>query len=178
MNSPVTGERGAGTTSVTCRDVAALFASAILRKHPTARVLPFHDRVEPVKLNPRDSVATNATRLASLPSGGTDCSAPLALLNAKRDRGDLVIYLSDNQSWLDAAGSRGTGTLEQWRAYRVRNPKARLVAWTCSRGTTQAPEPTTCCRRRLLQRGLRPRRRDSPAVASRPSRGEGDQPSS
>ncbi len=141
MVSPVTGERGAGTTSVTCRDVAALFASAILRKHPTARVLPFHDRVEAVTLNPRDSVATNATRLASLPSGGTDCSAPLALLNAERDRGDLVIYLSDNQSFIDAAGTRGTGTLEQWRAYRVRNPKARLVCVDLQpHGTTQAPE--------------------------------------
>ena len=141
MASPVTGERGGGTTSVTCRDVAALFASAILRKNPTARVLPFHSHVEPVRLNPRDSVATNARLLATLPSGGTNCSAPLTLLNGESDRGDLVIYLSDNQSWVDAQAARGTETLAQWRTYRQRNPKARLVCVDLQpQGTTQAPE--------------------------------------
>jgi len=141
MSSPVTGERGAGTTSVTCRDVAALFASAILRKNPTAHVIPFHERVEAVRLNPRDSVATNALVLASLPSGGTNCSAPLALLNATRAHADVVIYLSDNQSWVDATGTRGTETLAQWRTFRQRNPKAKLVCIDLQpQGTTQAPE--------------------------------------
>ncbi len=141
MASPVTGERGGGTTSVTCRDVAALFASAILRKNPAARVIPFHERVEAVRLNPRDSVTTNARVLASLPSGGTNCSAPLAMLNGERDRGDVVIYLSDNQSWVDRTGTRDTQTLAQWRSYRHRNPKAKLVCIDLQpHGTTQAPE--------------------------------------
>ena len=141
MASPVTGERGGGTTSVTCRDVAALFASAILRKNPTARVIPFHDRVEVVRLNPRDSVATNAALLASLPSGGTNCSTPLAAMNASKDRADVVVYLSDNQSWVDANAARGTETLAQWRTFRVRNPRSKLVCIDLQpQGTTQAPE--------------------------------------
>lgn len=141
MQSPVTGERGSATTSVTCRDVAALFASAVLRKNPGARVIPFHDRVEDVRLNPRDSIATNTGILASLPSGGTDCSAPLARLNADRGRADLVVYLSDNQSWIDATGARGTETLAQWRAFRAANPRAKLACIDLQPyGTTQAPE--------------------------------------
>src|SRR5262249_55766933 len=122
-------------------DVAALFASAILRRNPTAQVLAFHDRVEPVRLNPRDSVSTNAKALASLPSGGTNCSAPLAAWNAAKDRADLVVYLSDNQSWVDAARGRGTALLEQWRAFQVRTPAARLVSIDLQpHGTTQAAE--------------------------------------
>jgi 60 kDa SS-A/Ro ribonucleoprotein len=141
MGSPITGDRGSGTTSVSCKDVAALFASAILRKHPTAEVIPFHDTVAPCRLNPRDAVSTNAEKLAALPSGGTNCSAPLALLNERRDDADLVIYLSDNQSWVDRADGRGTALLEEWRKFQVRNPAARLVCIDLQAyGTCQAPE--------------------------------------
>jgi 60 kDa SS-A/Ro ribonucleoprotein len=141
MSSPVTGDRGSGTTSVTCRDVAALFGSAILRRNPTARVIPFHDRVVDVRLNPRDSVATNAAVLAALPSGGTSCSEPLRVLNRDGDRAELVVYLSDNQSWVDAGSDRGTALLREWRTYRRRNPSARLVCIDLQPyGTCQAPE--------------------------------------
>ncbi len=141
MGSPLTGARGSGTTSVTCRDVAALFASAILRRNPTARVIPFHDTVVAARLNPRDSVATNARVLASIPAGGTNCSAPLALLNREADVADLVVYLSDNQSWVDAGAERGTAMLREWRAFRHRNPAARLVCVDLQPyGTSQAPE--------------------------------------
>lgn len=141
MSSPVTGERGGGTTSVQCKDVAALFASAVLRRNATARVIPFHDEAVDVRLNPRDSVATNAKVLASLPSGGTNCSAPLALLNEERAAADLVLYLSDNQSWVDRTSERGTPLLREWRAFRHRNPAARLVCVDLQPyGTCQAPE--------------------------------------
>jgi 60 kDa SS-A/Ro ribonucleoprotein len=143
MASPVTGGRGSGTTSVSCRDVAAVFACAILRKNPEAEVIPFHDRVVPVPLNPRDSIATNAAVLEAIPSGGTNCSAPLVTLNArgKHAKADLVIYLSDNQSWVDVAAGRGTAMLEEWRRLKVRNPKARLACIDLQPcGTTQAPE--------------------------------------
>ena len=60
-----------------CIDVAALVAAAVLRKNPTAEVLPFEHGVVPVELNPRDSVMTNAAKLASIGGGGTNCSAPV-----------------------------------------------------------------------------------------------------
>lgn len=141
MRSPVTGARGSGSTSITCLDVAALFAAAILRKHPRAEVTPFHEKVVDVRLEPRDSVLSNAARLAALPSGGTSCSAPLERLNQRRIRGDLVVYLSDNESWVDAAAGRGTAVLEQWGAFRLRNPSARMVCVDLQPNrTTQAAE--------------------------------------
>ena len=45
---------------------------------------------------------TNAAKLASIGGGGTNCSAPLAQLNAERAKVDLVVFVSDNESWVDA----------------------------------------------------------------------------
>ena len=143
MHSPVTGTRGSATTAVRCVDVAALFAAAVLRKNPDAEVLPFSDRPVLVELNPRDTVMTNAAKLAALPSGGTNCSAPLAHLNKRAAKGDMVIYVSDNQSWVDAAGAkaRGTATMVEWNRFKVRSPQARLVCIDLQPyGTTQAAE--------------------------------------
>ena len=65
-------------------------------------MLPFESKVVDVTLNPRDSVMTNAKVLSSLPAGGTNCSAPLAELNRRKATGDLLIYVSDNESWVDS----------------------------------------------------------------------------
>jgi 60 kDa SS-A/Ro ribonucleoprotein len=143
MHSPVTGNRGSATTSVRCVDVAALVAAAILRKNTDAEVIPFNDRPVPVELNPRDSVMTNAAKLAALPQGGTNCSAPLAHLNERGAKGEMIVYVSDNESWLDAprAKARGTATMVEWNRFKVRSPDARLVCIDLQPyGTTQAKE--------------------------------------
>lgn len=145
MHSPVTGHRAGGTTAVRCVDVAALIAAAVLRKSPRAGVLPFSNDVVGVDLNPRDSVMTNAAKLAALPAGGTNCSAPLALLNRQKARGDLVIYVSDNESWMDSSPGyrhvRATETMREWAVFKARNPAARLVCLDLQPNrTTQASE--------------------------------------
>jgi 60 kDa SS-A/Ro ribonucleoprotein len=127
MQSPVTGVRKGSTTAMRCVDVAALVSAAVLRRNPTADVLPFEESVVSLQLSPRDSVMTNAERLASVGGGGTCVSAPLTLLNERKAAGDLVIVVSDNQSWVDASGSRGTATMREWNAFRARNPQARLA---------------------------------------------------
>lgn len=127
MSSAVTGYRKGATTAVRCIDVAALVAAAVLRKNPRTEVLPFEQSVVKVDLNSRDSVMTNATRLASVGGGGTNCSAPLALLNRRKAKGDLVIFISDYESWVDAGGGRGTATMREWNAFKQRNPNARLA---------------------------------------------------
>src|SRR5678815_658573 len=90
MQSAVTGHRKGSTSAVRCVDVAALVAATVLRKNPSAEVIPFESSVVKVRLNPRDSVMTNAQKLASLPAGGTNCSAPLAFLNKQRAAGCLL----------------------------------------------------------------------------------------
>jgi 60 kDa SS-A/Ro ribonucleoprotein len=142
MQSPVTGHRAGATTATRCIDVAALVAAAVLRKNPDAEVLAFSDDVIPCQLNPRDTVMTNAQKLAALPSGGTNCSAPLHRLNKRRAEGDLVIFVSDNMSWVDRqGGGRGTATMSEWAEFRSRNPRARLVCLDAQpSGSAQAAE--------------------------------------
>lgn len=127
MSSPVTGYRKGATTAVRCIDVAALVAAAVMRKNARTEVLPFECDVVKVNLNSRDSVMTNAAKLASVGGGGTNCSAPLALLNRRKAKGDLVIFISDYESWVDAGGGRGTATMREWNAFKERNPTARLA---------------------------------------------------
>jgi 60 kDa SS-A/Ro ribonucleoprotein len=127
MSSPATGHRKGATTNVRCIDVAALVAAAVLRKNPRAEVLPFECGVVKVKLNPRDSVMTNASKLAAVGGGGTNCSAPLKKLNHRKAMGDLVIFISDYESWVDAGHGRGTATMREWNVFKQRNPNARLV---------------------------------------------------
>jgi 60 kDa SS-A/Ro ribonucleoprotein len=129
MSSAVTGYRKGATTAVRCIDVAALVASAILRVNPTAEILPFENTVVNIALNPRDSVMTNAQKLANIGGGGTNCSAPLAQLNKAKSQGDLVIYVSDNESWIDSNRARnsGTETMNQWNEFKSRNKNAKLV---------------------------------------------------
>jgi 60 kDa SS-A/Ro ribonucleoprotein len=141
MRSPVTGHRAGSTTSVRCVDVAALVAASVVRKNPSAIVLPFERSVVPVDLNSRDSVMTNAGRLASIGGGGTNCSAPVHMLNKRNETADLIIFVSDNESWVDAGRGRGTALLAEWSEFRQRNPKARLVCLDIQPNqTTQAAE--------------------------------------
>lgn len=143
MHSPVTGHRRGASTACRCIDVAALVAAALMRRNPQTEVVPFSDDVVPCRLNPRDSVVTNAEKLAALPSGGTDCAAPLEWLNRHWMMGDLVVYVSDNESWIDGAGGghRPTRTLEAWSVFTRRNPGARMVCIDIQPNrTTQAPE--------------------------------------
>lgn len=145
MHSPVTGFRSGATTVTQCIDVAALVAAAIMRKNPGTKVMPFSDRVTSCRLNSRDTVMTNADKLAKLPSGGTNCSAPLAQLNRDKATGDLIVYVSDNESWIDSkrawGGRLATETMNQWNIFKKRNRKAKMICIDIQPyGTTQAAE--------------------------------------
>ena len=111
----------------------------------------------------RTCTLTNAARLAAIGGGGTNCSAPLALLNRREAKGDLVVFVSDYESWVDAGpgaplaglapgtawppglaaawANRGTATLREWERFKARNPAAKLVCIDVQPyGTVQAAE--------------------------------------
>ncbi len=140
MRDPVTGRRGTATTKMRCVDVAGLVASSVLRKNPEAVVTPFDTRVHTARLNPLDSIMTNATALAAFGGGGTDCHLPLQALNSQHAKGDLIIYISDNESWVDSTGyGHGSATMKEWKTFKARNPKAKLVCIDVTpNATTQA----------------------------------------
>ncbi len=127
MASPVTGVRKGSTTAVRCVDVAALIAACVQRTNPAAKVLPFYTEVRDVRLNPRDSVMTQARQLAALCGGGTTVSAPLAKLNQEKATLDLLVLVSDNESWRDTRHGGATETMRQWAILKARCPQAKLI---------------------------------------------------
>ena len=128
MHSPATGYRGSATTKTRCIDIAALVSAAMLRTNPQARVIPFEQITVNVQLNPRDSIMTNAQKLANIGGGGTACSAPLALLNREKADVDLVVIVSDNESWADRGQWGGkTSLMKEWDILKQRCPEAKLV---------------------------------------------------
>ena len=142
MSGAVTGYRKGATTATRFVDVAGLVSAAVLRRNPSATVLPFEVRVRETRLEPRDTIMTNARRLAEQWGGGTNCAAPLDWLLAKGRAPDLVIMVSDNQSWAHAAyGNNGTMMMQAWEKLKRRNPKAKLVCIDIAPyGMTQAKE--------------------------------------
>ena len=129
MHSSVTGYRGSATSKTRCIDIAALVSAAMLRTNPQARVIPFEQITVNVQLNPRDSIMTNAEKLANIGGGGTACSAPLAMLNREKADVDLVVIVSDNESWADDNQGWGatTSLMKEWDILKRRCPEAKLV---------------------------------------------------
>jgi len=83
----------------------------------------------------------NAARLASIGGGGTNCSSPLHWLNQRRERADLVLLVSDNESWVDPRRHASSAVMHEWAEFRQRNSAARLVCLDIQPyATTQAPE--------------------------------------
>jgi 60 kDa SS-A/Ro ribonucleoprotein len=136
MSAPVSGYRKGASSTVRCVDVAALVAASLLRTNPSARVLPFDTAVRDLRLNPRDSVMTQAGQLAALCGGGTAVSAPLVRLNKEKARVDLLVLVSDNESWRDTATGGATQTMREWSSLKARCPQARLVCIDLQPNTT------------------------------------------
>jgi len=125
MTSRVTG---AYTSRATYAHVAALIAAAIMRTCDDVTVLPFHGRVVRLKLDPFDTVMTNASKIAGACTNGTDLSKPFEYLRKKKAHVDAMIVVSDNMSWMDNNRyARHTGARTEWNKLRGINPKAKCV---------------------------------------------------
>jgi len=142
MSSPITGHRKGATSKVRCIDVAALIGAVVLRKNPGSVLLPTDTDVFEHKLNPRDSVMTIASQLASYGGGGTNLSAAFSWLRRKNWKGGLILVVSDMESWVDSGSGysyRGTGTMSEFSAFEAQNPGAKLVCVNIqASGTAQA----------------------------------------
>ncbi len=126
MASAVTGNRVGATSTMRCVDVAGMMAATIVARNPGAMVLPFNDSVCSFDWRAK-GVMAQASALASMLGGGTNVSAPLLALKQRGVAPDLVIILSDNQSWQDARNYGCTATMQAWAELKAHNPKAKLV---------------------------------------------------
>lgn len=142
MSSSITGYGEKTPPSmVRCVDVAALIASAILRKNPDTTIIPFDTRVHTLNLNGRDSVLTNANILAGYGGGGTNMGCATKEILKRKINPDTIIYVSDNQSWV-ASGSNteSTEVLNDFNKIRSANKNAKMICINLQPyGTTQSP---------------------------------------
>jgi 60 kDa SS-A/Ro ribonucleoprotein len=137
MKLPITGNIGNVSSKIRCVDVAALFTACLMRKNSEAVVLPFDTRTHKANLNPRDSIMTNANKLAAYGGGGTYCEQALKELLNTGALSDIVIFISDNESWGHSAWGRENDTLLQvWAQYKKKNRKAKLVLIDIQPSTT------------------------------------------
>lgn len=126
MSSPVTGHRAGASSSMRCVDVAGMMAATIVARNPGAMVLPFNDSVQSFDWRAK-GVLGQANALAGLLGGGTNVSAPLLALKQRGVAPDVLIILSDNQSWMDQRAYGQTATMQAWAALKSRNPNAKLI---------------------------------------------------
>lgn len=140
MQAAVTGNRGSATSKVNCNEVASLFAACVVR-NSEAVVYRFDEYATKISLNPRDSVITNAKKIGAN-GGGTDCGSFLAKANAEELKADVVICLSDDQSWSNPYGGSHTNLMDQWRRFKTRNPEAKLVCIDLAATATAQAKPS------------------------------------
>lgn len=134
MSSPITGHRVGSTSKMRCVDVAALIASSLMRANAeNVEVVMFDTRLHTAKLRPNGSVMENAQIIAKFGGGGTSCQLPMQDLVNRKKKGDLIIYISDNESWISQkqqytwGSNRGTETAQAWAEFKAYNPKAKMV---------------------------------------------------
>lgn len=141
MSNPITGRRG--VSSVTrCIDVAALIASCILRQNQRAVILPVDTEVHQCRLNPLDSIVTNATLLSRFGGGGTRLDKAMKVI-AKDPNVvaglDLIVVISDNESWLDTKPNyygNASASMQYWNLISEFNKKTKLVCIDLTPNTT------------------------------------------
>ncbi len=143
MQCSATAGKGWGfaeATDVRYVDIAALFSAAVKRKNPSAKIIPVDTKVHTAaRIDSRDTVMTNAGKLAEFGGGGTNLSAAMKFLNEAKKPVDLVIYVSDNESWADRQYGYGTSVMDEFKKLRREQPNAKMVCIDIDPGnTTQA----------------------------------------
>lgn len=121
MSSIITGNRGSASSKTTYREVAALMASAIVAKCPTATVIPFDVKYHK-GFRMKGSIIDTAESLSKFGGGGTDCTIPLKEA-LSLNQVDAIVIISDNESWITGARD----SMQSWRAVQNKNPNAKLI---------------------------------------------------
>ena len=120
------------SNSTSAADIAGIFTAALWKRNPTATILPFGTHVHSITSNPRDSVMSIAHNISQIDGGGTDLSAPIDVLYAKKQPVDVFIGLTDSEDWSASyTGSYGRSIrtfLATWRRYKKQvAPQAKAV---------------------------------------------------
>lgn len=138
MSWSITGDRGSATSNIRCVDVAALFGCACLRANPKATIKAVDTSIHNVSVTAQTPLRSAIGTLASYGGGGTHLG--LAFRDAIQNPVDLMILVSDNESWLDNS-YKMTESMDYWNLIKKQNPNAKLVCINLAvNPTTQVKE--------------------------------------
>jgi 60 kDa SS-A/Ro ribonucleoprotein len=143
MRNPVTKQNETVQSKIRNVDIAALFTLALVRKNFDVKSFAFdHHLYEIYKgLNPVDSLVSITNNLAAINGGGTDTRLPFIYLLQQQIKTNLIIIVSDNESWSNRNSYNRREFFEQgvyplWKQYLAFNPDARLVCLDISPNNT------------------------------------------
>lgn len=130
MSSPIMNV-GSKPSKTRCADVAGLFAAAMYKRNPKATIMTFSSTATAVKLNKKMTVFEVQGKLAQA-GGGTNIYSVLSTLNAVKADNEVVILISDNESWMDSRNQfryswQASSLYDEWKKYKARVKSAKLV---------------------------------------------------
>lgn len=115
--------------SVRFLDLAAEIIAALKQAHPTIECAAFAQNVVPLHFSSEASAAEIAAMLTPFDGKETSCHAALRYLNQHTLSPDMVIFLSDNESWRTLTAPTGVAFMREWEQFRHRKPDARLLCY-------------------------------------------------
>jgi 60 kDa SS-A/Ro ribonucleoprotein len=113
-------------------DAACVLALSFLKKNHSSIILPFDTAVHPNHgLSSEKTFMENYNIVQKFSGGGTDCSSAIRHLTKEKANVDIIIMISDNQSWAqldkDSCHNYYTGTLSCLKEYKKINPSVKFV---------------------------------------------------
>jgi len=150
MRNPITGVGHAKDSTVSSCDVAGIFAAMINSYCENTKIVVFNTVAKTVNIS-GDAFAI-ANEIGNMANGGTCCEASIMhLINKTNARSELVIMISDNESWAqfynhsksasfnwygNTISNPIKGLREAWNSYKKLVPKAKLVLLDLTPTTT------------------------------------------
>lgn len=92
---------GNQNSSITCVEIASMFAASIARRCKHSVILPFDTQIHDSIENSNMSILTLADKLSKYGGGGTDIPLVLRYIQEKNIKFDNLVIVSDNESWVD-----------------------------------------------------------------------------
>lgn len=148
MNSPITGTGHSKDSTVKNVDVAGIFAALLRDVCENTEIVLFNTAAKKFDHFNQDAF-TLAENISKLCGGGTCCEASIQHLLGYKTKPELVIMISDNESWAQYYqpsnsisnryyGNTGkTSSLKaSWQSYKQAVPKAKLVLLDLTPNTT------------------------------------------
>lgn len=148
MHSPITGTGHSKDSTVSNVDVAGIFAALLRDVCENTEIVLFNTLARKFDHNNQNAFAL-AENISRLCGGGTCCEASIQYLLKCITKPELVIMISDNESWAQYyqpansisnrhfGVSSGSSSLQtSWKSYKKAVPKAKLVLLDLTPNTT------------------------------------------